>query len=168
MTDPAYACNSTSRVTDTLSARRNSVAMRRYDGKIEKSSTRRVDMLTSRASVASAMLLTMSRSISGVGNGTTIITTIPTIAAGIAICPMRLLTTVSSAPSRAPSVAPASSSPVPGPVLTGPPAPRLRQSPPADQRGLEHGGFGELVVPLGPALGPEAEHEGQQLRHGLV
>src|SRR5690242_7703542 len=47
-------------------------------------------MLARSASVASAMFVTRSRSRSAVGNGTTIITTMPTIAAGIAICPMRL------------------------------------------------------------------------------
>ena len=45
MTLPAKPFSSTSRVTDTFSARRNSVAMSRNDGKIEKSRTRRVDML---------------------------------------------------------------------------------------------------------------------------
>ena len=42
-------------------------------------------MLDSNASVAMAMFGTSSRSRSAVGNGTTIITTMPTMAAGIAI-----------------------------------------------------------------------------------
>ena len=62
--------------------------VRREDREVEDAA--RSTCSTSSASVASAMLVTSSRSSSGVGNGTTIITTMPTIAAGIAICPMRL------------------------------------------------------------------------------
>ena len=65
--------------------------VRREDREVED--TRRVNIDTSNASVASAMFVTRSRSRSAVGNGTTIITTMPTIAAGIAIWPMRLVVT---------------------------------------------------------------------------
>ena len=97
----------------------------------------RVDMLTSSARVASAMLKTRSRSISGVGNGTTIITTIPTIAAGIAICPMRWLTTsVPALYARRPwHQRPAGSM---NPVLIGPPRSRLRDIPPIQPTGVAH------------------------------
>ena len=94
MTLPAYPWSRISRVTDTLSASRNNVAIKRYDGKIEKSRTRVVNIDASSASVAIAMFVTSNKSTSGVGNGTTIITTMPTIAAGIAIWPMRFGFTV--------------------------------------------------------------------------
>ena len=84
--------------------------MSRYDGKIEKSRARVVNMLASNASSAIAMFVTSSRSRSAVGNGTTIITTMPTIAAGIAICPMRLVFTMLRSVSCAPSVAASSRS----------------------------------------------------------
>ena len=66
------------------------MAISRYEGKIEKSSTRRVCMLASNVSTASPMFITSKRSRTVVGSGTTIIATMPMMAAGIAICPTRL------------------------------------------------------------------------------
>ena len=121
-----------------------------------------VNMLARSASVASAMFITSRRSMSGVGNGTTIITTMPTMAAGIAIVRSDCVARCSDAWFLARAVRGGN----PGSDRAG----ELCQleSTPGNGGFTQRGGFGELVEALGPALGPEAEDEGQQVGDRLV
>ena len=61
------------------------MAISSSDGKTAKSSGRVTDRLTSRMRTAPVMFTAMSRSSTIVGSGTTIITTMPMIAAGMPI-----------------------------------------------------------------------------------
>src|SRR4051794_27790505 len=82
MTLPAKPSVSTRRVEETLSASRNSVAMRISAGKTEKSSARLICIDTSRISSAAVMFRPISRSSTQEGSGTTSMRTIPTTPMG--------------------------------------------------------------------------------------
>ncbi len=88
---PALACRSTWRVTLTLSARRNMVAISKREGNTEKSSARFTYMLVSRMITAPTRFRVIRTSMSWVGKGTTSITTTQTIAVGTPTKVKRLL-----------------------------------------------------------------------------